>query len=84
MVVNILLPFLFALGGERIKPGRHALELYQSYPRLGENQITRQMTRQIHTGPGLINSIRRQQGLIYLYNNFCLDRKCGECPLMPV
>ncbi|MGB2799753.1 MAG: DUF2851 family protein [Dehalococcoidia bacterium] len=84
IVVNIVLPFLFALGGARIKPGRHALELYRNYPRLGENQITRQMTRQIHTGPGLINSTRRQQGLIQIYREICLDRRCGECPLMPV
>ena len=84
IVVNIVLPFLFALGGARIKPGRYALELYRNYPRLGENQITRQMTRQIHTGPGLINSTRRQQGLIQIYREFCLERRCGECPLMPV
>ncbi len=83
MAVNIVLSFSFALAGERSKLGRHALELYQNYPKLGENHITRQMTRQISMGAKLVNSARRQQGLIHLYSNFCLERKCGECPLMP-
>jgi hypothetical protein len=82
MVVNIVLPFSFALGGARSKLGMYALELFQSYPKLGENQVTRQMARQIHMGPRLINSARRQQGVIHIYRELCLDRKCGECPLM--
>lgn len=81
MVVNILLPFSFAWAqGE---PREHALELYRSYPLLEENQITRQMSKQLFAGTryGVVNSARRQQGLIHLYKSFCLERKCLQCPL---
>jgi hypothetical protein len=79
MVVNILLPFSFAWEEGELK--EHALELYRSYPLLDENQITRQMSRQMFVGSGMVNSARRQQGLIHLYKSFCLERKCPQCPL---
>ncbi len=82
MVVNIVLPFSFALAGAGSGLGQRALELFQEYPKLGDNQVTRQMARQIHMGLRLINSARRQQGVIHIYREFCLGRKCGECPLM--
>ncbi len=82
MVVNILLPFSFAWGEGEL--GEHALALYRSYPLLEENQITRQMLRQLFGDFGyrVVNSARRQQGLIHLYKSFCLDRKCPQCPLL--
>lgn len=85
MVVNVLLPFSFAWG-ERESQGElkdQALELYRNYPKLEENQITRQMSRQLfgREGYGLMNSARRQQGLIHLYHNLCLEGKCLSCPL---
>lgn len=82
MVVNILLPFSFAWGEKEL--GEHALALYRSYPLLEENQITREMSRQLFGdfGYGVVNSARRQQGLIHLYKSFCLDRKCPQCPLL--
>lgn len=79
MVVNILLPFSFVWEEGELK--EHALELYRSYPLLEENQITRQMSRQLFARSGMVNSARRQQGLIHLYRSFCLERKCPQCPL---
>lgn len=85
MVVNVLLPFSFAWGERESQPELrdHALELYRSYPRLEENQITRQMGRQLfgEEGTKVVNSARRQQGLIHLYYNLCLDGDCLHCPL---
>lgn len=81
MVVNILLPFSFAWAEGELR--EHAVELYGSYPLLEENQITRQMSKQLFGGTryGMVNSARRQQGLIHLYRSFCLERKCPQCPL---
>ena len=81
MVVNILLPFSFAWVQGELR--QHALELYRSYPLLEENQITRQMSKQLFGGTryGVVNSARRQQGLIHLYKSFCLERNCPQCPL---
>jgi hypothetical protein len=81
MVVNVLLPFSFAWADGQLR--EHALELYRNYPRLEENQITREMSRQLLVGSGVVNSARRQQGLLHLYKSFCLERKCSQCPLMP-
>jgi len=81
MVVNALLPFSFAWAQGQLR--QHALELYRNYPPLEENQITRQMSRQLLIGPGVAKSARRQQGLIHLYHTFCLPMKCPQCPLMP-
>ena len=83
MVVDILLPFAFAVGRRRTKLGRRALEVYHAYPGLGQNHITRQMADQVKLDPGLVGSARRQQGLLHLYHNLCLERRCGDCPLMP-
>ena len=80
MVVNVLLPFSFAWADGQLR--EHALELYRNYPPLEENKITRQMSRQLLMGFSVVNSARRQQGLIHLYNTFCLHRKCLHCPLM--
>jgi len=70
MVVNILLPFSFAWGvmASQAKLKARALELYQGYPRLEENQVTRQMRWQLfgQGGSGVVNSAQRQQGLIHL------------------
>lgn len=81
MVVNVLLPFSFVWADGQLR--EHALELYRNYPPLEENQITRQMSRQLVIGSGVVSSARRQQGLIHLYNTFCLHGKCHQCPLMP-
>lgn len=81
MVVNVLLPFTFAWAGVELK--EHALKLYRGYPLLEENRITREMSRQLFGGWGyrVVNSARRQQGLLHLYKSFCLERKCPQCPL---
>ncbi|HJX69764.1 MAG TPA: DUF2851 family protein, partial [Dehalococcoidia bacterium] len=85
IVVNVLLPFSFAWAAEFLQPWlrEQAIELYRSYPRLGENWVTRYMERQIFRehGTKLIDSACRQQGLIHLYKNFCVERRCPECPL---
>ncbi|MDY6918275.1 MAG: DUF2851 family protein [Chloroflexota bacterium] len=83
MVVNVLLPFSFAREGAGAPGAWHALELYWSYPRLGENHITRHMMEQINVGSWLVGSARRQQGLLHLYHNHCLEGGCAACPLTP-
>ena len=85
MVVNVVLPFAFAWGERQSQPELRdrALELYRSYPKLEENQITRQMRRQLfaEAGTKVVNSARRQQGLIHLYHRHCLGGDCLHCPL---
>ena len=85
VMVNIVLPFAYAWAKASSQPAlaEQALVLYIRYSRLSENQITRGLTRLLFDGNGskVIDSARRQQGLIYLDKTFCFQRSCGECPI---
>jgi hypothetical protein len=84
IVVNILLPFSFAWAEKFCQPwlGERAIELYRSHPQLGDNWVTRYMEGRIFgEREARANSARRQQGLVHLYQTFCVQRRCPECPL---
>jgi hypothetical protein len=89
MVVDVVLPaaaVVAQLGREPI-----ALDtvraLYLSHPRLPANEITRQMLRQFfgadHADTAPVSSACRQQGLMQLYRDFCVNEleTCQECAL---
>jgi hypothetical protein len=89
MVVDILLPAAAALAQLGRKP--ISLEvvrvLYRCHPRLPTNEVTRDMERQFfgvgHAHPPIVDSACRQQGLMQLYRDFCLNESetCQECAL---
>ena len=89
MVVDVLLPAAAALAQLGYEPS--ALEairaLYVCHPRVPSNEITREMVRQFFGADRaravLVNSACRQQGLIQLYRDFCLNdlESCEECAL---
>ena len=83
IVVNIILPFIFSWGGRAGDSDlqEKALQLYLSYPRLAENEITRHMIRQICLEERSDFTACQQQGLIHIFRNWCKDGRCGECPL---
>jgi hypothetical protein len=69
--VDVALPFLHAYAAVRRESGlgSKAISLYERYPKLPENEITREMRRMlgITAGDRTVNTARRQQGLIGLY-----------------
>jgi hypothetical protein len=81
--VNVLLPFLRALGDRRREPGLStgAVSLYRGWPRLGSNCVERHMMGQIGLGKGVVNSARRQQGLMEIYAKRCVHGGCVTCGL---
>jgi hypothetical protein len=85
IIVNIVLPFAFAWAQLNSQPelGEHALGLYRCYPKLAENEITREMAGLLWGGnsPKLVHSAQRQQGLLHLFHSFCRQRKCAQCPI---
>jgi len=83
IAVNVLLPFALAWGKASSLPGleRKALDLYRRYPRLVVNTVERHMKNQLDLDSRLVNSARRQQGLIHIYNNLCTQGRCDSCPL---
>ena len=85
IAVNVILPFSFAWTEADSQPKlkEHSLVLYRTYPRLGENQITRYLS-ELFWGRGkarVVNSAQRQQGLIHLYKTFCQEQRCEACPV---
>jgi hypothetical protein len=89
MVVDILLPAAAALAqlGREPIPLAVVRELYRCHPRLPTNEVTRDMERQFfgvgHAHPTVVDSACRQQGLMQLYRDFCLNESetCQECAL---
>ena len=83
-MVNVLLPFFFAWAelNSRPKLQQTILDLYSRYPRLAENQITRHLTWLLW-GESKALLACQQQGLIHLYQSFCLSQRCQACPLAP-
>ncbi|MBE0479726.1 MAG: DUF2851 family protein [Dehalococcoidia bacterium] len=81
IVINIVLPFAFALAG-RAASGP-ILRLYERYPGTSENRFTRDLADLLlgSGGHGPVRSALRQQGLLHLHRDFCSRRGCVRCPL---
>ena len=83
IIVNVVLPFTVAWGQSTSQPEleRKAREIYSGYPRLAVNAVERHMKNQLGINSRLVNSARRQQGLIHVYNTLCTQGRCTYCPL---
>jgi hypothetical protein len=83
IAVNVILPFAFSWGKMANEPEltEKAMELYISYPKLAENEITRHMENQLHLEELSDFTICHQQGLIHIFRNYCREGRCSECPL---
>ncbi len=83
IVVNVLLPFTFAWSQftSQLELGKKAFDLYHNYPKLVANSIERHMMNQLGLNTRLVNSTRRQQGLIHIYNTLCTQGGCHCCRL---
>ncbi len=83
IAVNVLLPFAHAWGkvNSQLEVERKAVDFYCHYPRLAVNTVERHMMKQLGVDSSLVNSARRQQGLIHIYNTLCTQGRCNSCPL---
>ena len=88
IIVNKLLPITLLWAEQSRSPtlAEAVQRLYNSYPKLQENRITQQIEAQIFSQEQPIKlispSAKKQQGAIYLYNNFCSSRLCDLCPII--
>ena len=71
IAVNVVLPYMHALAGmgRDVALRGRCIELYHAFPKLEDNEITREMRRLLSSpGEGVeIRGARRHQGLIHLY-----------------
>jgi hypothetical protein len=83
LVVNVVLPFICAWGDITSEQNmkENAVNLFQGYRGLEENQITRFMNQQLFSESRVALSACLQQGLIHIYKTHCRYRNCGECPV---
>jgi hypothetical protein len=84
IAINIALPFAFAWAeaNSQTSLAEQAVWLYRVYPRSGGNEITRGLTKLLGSkASALVDSARRQQGLLHLDKTFCRPRRCDACPL---
>lgn len=84
IVLNIVLPFFFAWSESDSYPGLKdkVLALYRGYSRMGWNKVTRLVLhRTLDGSTKVVDSARRQQGLLHLYHRFCAEERCSQCPM---
>jgi len=84
IVVNVVLPFAFSWGKMANEPElmKKAMELYNRYPKLAENEITRHMAKQLCLEASSDFTACHQQGLIHIFRNYCREGRCSKCPLV--
>jgi len=83
ITVNVILPFAFSWGKMFNEPElmKKAMELYNSYPKLSENEITRHMEKQLCLEEPSYFTACHQQGLIHVFRNYCREGRCIDCSL---
>jgi hypothetical protein len=84
IMVNVILPFTYAWG--RFSGRREltiaAIGAYRNYPRLADNALLKHMRSQLRIGHHMVNTARRQQGLLHIYRTLCTQGRCERCPLI--
>ncbi len=85
LLINVVLPFAAAWGEAHSLPAlsRQALALFLRLPRSGSYGATRFLETALRP-PASIRGGRDacyQQGLLYLYHQYCTQGGCGTCPL---
>ncbi len=87
IIINTLLPLalVWAEESQSSRLSDAVQKLYDRHPKLQDNRITKDLTAQIFTEQQPIQSIsptaKKQQGAIYLHENFCKSQLCELCPI---
>ncbi len=85
IVINVIFPLFLLCANEQ---GDGRLETlvkacYRRFPGLSDNFITREMIKKLFPNQKnrtkWINTAQKQQGLIYIYKNYCIKKKCRDC-----
>ena len=87
LAVNIVLPFFHAYASlhDDDTLAAQAKWLYDTHPRLADNEVTRRMASELlgkrKRERRMLGMARRQQGLMHLYRRYCGERRCQDCPV---
>jgi hypothetical protein len=80
IIINVVLPFMHALASrDHDQMLKHCImKVYGKYRNTEDNQIIRYMTSTLNCR-GLISGAVRQQGLLYIYKEYCKYKDCDNC-----
>jgi hypothetical protein len=83
MAVNVVLPYFaaFALMNRDISLICKAIDIYNDYHSLPENDVTRYMRSMLLLSPSRRLTACRQQGLLHIYHAYCRLKECNRCPV---
>ena len=87
IIINSILPVILAYAQRKqnIELQNLVMKIYTDYGRLQDNRITRYFADKAFQNnekyASVVNSALRQQGLIHIYKNYCIDNDCCTCPL---
>lgn len=81
-ICNVMLPFAAAVAHleHDMLLLEQARSIYQTYPKLASNSVTRAMTRQLLM-PREPKNACQQQGLHFIYAQTCREKRCFDCLL---
>ncbi len=88
IVINVVLPglILYARNKRMKELEDFLLNSYRHYGELASNEVTRFMLREVfQRRRGISSSVKSakgQQGLIHIYQQFCQQPNCDQCPLL--
>lgn len=80
LICNVVLPFACAVGliENNALLTEQAQRLFENYPQLSSNRITRAMQKQLQMAQEPRGACR-QQGLHYIYQQTCREKLCEQC-----
>jgi len=89
LVVNVILPYLYALGRHtgNAPLSQLSLDTFSAFPKLQSNRHLVEIAHRILIPPSRLRDVTHyaseQQGLLEIHRDFCLkfNYKCGPCPL---
>lgn len=81
IIGNTILPIclLYARMFRDLSVREGAAGIFEEFPPLGENAITRLMSAQLLKGKMPLDTMSRQQGIIQLFKYYCSEGRCSEC-----
>ncbi|HEY6952863.1 MAG TPA: DUF2851 family protein [Bacteroidota bacterium] len=81
LLVNTVVPIslLYARIFKDPAVRENTLLVYESFPPLEENSLSRLMRTQLLGNKVQVASAGSQQGLIQLYKYYCIEQRCAEC-----
>ncbi len=81
LLINAVIPIalLYARTFKDAQVRENTLNLYETFPPMQENSLTRMMQKQLLHNKVSLDKASKQQGTIQLYKYYCTEGRCIDC-----